>query len=250
VDINGGLGFPDVVYVTPDDLIANAALGPEDITYDRSPAGGTVGVYSPAHILLTDPSGRRTGQAPNGHQYHEIPGSAWRRTPYNESVSAEGLAPNWKVTLTGYASGKYHLRWHSIDLASQTTVEIPGETHRGKVTTYFLHDLPFQASKRLIRVGVDRRLKLPIYATPSGAGQLAISGIARGKPLTPASQQFRVSPGGKATVTMRLSKAAFGWLQQASARRVRVTITMRGAPFPITSVITLRAVQKRKIARR
>jgi hypothetical protein len=73
--------------------------------------------------------------------YREIPNSNWRVTDFNESVSADGMTPNWLVVLTGHASGRYDVLWRSFDGRAGTSVTASGTTRPGLVEAFELRKL-------------------------------------------------------------------------------------------------------------
>lgn len=123
-------------YYTPDDLIEE--FGGTWLPGSYGVEGRTFAVFSPAHILVTDPEGRRTGMDGAGTVYDEIPDGQWRLTDHNESVTVpNGDLTGWKVQLTGYDSGSYWLVTRSIGTAvDEPAVAVPGWTRAGRIEVF------------------------------------------------------------------------------------------------------------------
>jgi Ca2+-binding RTX toxin-like protein len=182
--------LPDQAYVTPDDLIKND-IG---FTYILQPSGigAVVSAHSPVHVLVTDPQGRRTGYAPDGTYYQEIPGSIWRRTDGTpdgsfegprfglpapetegaESVSAPGMTAEWTVTISAFDDGPYGLVFAGVDAAS-TPFAMRRDAADGEVTTYGLDELDGPTIDDVADQQIDELapLAIPLVAHDSDAGQ-------------------------------------------------------------------------------
>jgi hypothetical protein len=144
--------FLEDPYVTPDDLIES--------TRDDEPAAvpvggsagefGSVAVYSPAHVLLVDPMGRRSGMAADGTIHDEIPNAIWNLTPHSESVSVPHLTTDWEVRLSGYDTGRYTLLWRQFTGTTfAPRVIVPGFAKAGMNESYRLHELAVLAGRPL-----------------------------------------------------------------------------------------------------
>ena len=130
----------DTLFITPDDLL----VGFPGITklggYNTD--AGVVAVFSPAHVLVTDPQGRRTGIGADGLFHDEIPGAQWRDNGHSEGVSVPGMGPDWTVTLAGHDTGTYALFVRTlVDGVVGSDGLIGGFTRPGKIETYRFGDL-------------------------------------------------------------------------------------------------------------
>ena len=143
----------DHAYITPSDLV-DSQFGSSLVI---GHPGGSAATHSPVHLMLTDPEGHRTGVAPDGSYYQEIPGSAWTRMAPDgskkvdgpltkaapdfegiESVSAPGLAADWTVTVTPFATGPYTITGHTRD---GTRLGAPGFGRPGTSSSLAFGDL-------------------------------------------------------------------------------------------------------------
>ena len=63
--------------------------------------------------MITDPQVGGAGRDADGTDRNEIPGAKWYQLDDRETVTAPGSGPDWKVTLSGYGDGAYHLQTHA-----------------------------------------------------------------------------------------------------------------------------------------
>lgn len=135
-------GWFDPIYLTPDML--QDVLPFPDVVQTVGSTGGVFAVWSPAHILVTDPQGRRSGYNASGTLVNEIPG-ALVRLEHNESVSAPGMDETWHVQVAGYGTGTYAL---SFDKALEPTpaVSAGGYTQPGVVQNFAIGDIAQQSA--------------------------------------------------------------------------------------------------------
>jgi hypothetical protein len=119
------------MYITPDDLIDG--LPGMQLLSGYNTDGGIISIWSPGHVLLVDPLGRRTGMDSNGMLHEEIPDALWTLSPYNESVSASHLADDWTIEVSGYGTGTYSLLRTSAQVGGPSFGTVgfirPGEKH-------------------------------------------------------------------------------------------------------------------------
>ncbi|HUT90108.1 MAG TPA: N-acetylmuramoyl-L-alanine amidase [Thermoguttaceae bacterium] len=99
-----------------------------------------VQLNSPANLLITDPSGRRSGVDPaTGATLLEIPGTRFSGPGTHPQTLAIPFPDggNYTVEVVGIDSGTYDLKMlvSALD-AGLTTAEFSGTTHPGLVTTY------------------------------------------------------------------------------------------------------------------
>ena len=125
-------------YITPDDLLE---AFPSTLVTGFGTSYTSFKLWSPAHVLVTDSDGNRTGLSPDAQIFDEIPGSRWRLEDVNEGVSVKGHSPDWAVTLSGYESGTYVLEAVHGDSAAVTRHTIVGYTRPGLVETYRFGDI-------------------------------------------------------------------------------------------------------------
>jgi hypothetical protein len=143
VDMGVGSNLLDW-WVTPDDLFFSIVKGS---TIVESKLGISLGqilltLWSPAHILLVDPSGLRTGFDPDsGTILNEIPLATYTAPPSAEveTIAGIGVGDGWKVVVTGYASGEYVLEYRYIKPGTLTIIET-GTTASGQVKEYPIED--------------------------------------------------------------------------------------------------------------
>jgi hypothetical protein len=129
-------------HLTPDDMLAWLP-GRAAVTTFGKQKGGVISLLSPAHVLLTDPSGRLSGVDASGTTWDEIPEAVWRQTAVSESVSAPEIDGAWAVTLSGHAEGVYHLASRGVtDDAPTPAAVVPGFTRPGLVETFRVGELP------------------------------------------------------------------------------------------------------------
>jgi hypothetical protein len=117
LEVNKGLGSTLLnFWVTPDDLFYSTEKGSLLV---ESKLGNNIARYlmtlwSPAHILLVDPTGLRTGYDPDtGTILTEIPNATYTAPPDSEveTISGVQVGEGWKVIVTGYDTGEYKLEY-------------------------------------------------------------------------------------------------------------------------------------------
>jgi hypothetical protein len=156
-------------YFTPDDLLAWLP-GRAAVTTFGKQKGGVISLLSPAHVLVTDPLGRRAGLDSSGTFWAEIPEAVWRQTAVNESVTAPEIDATWSVTLSGHDEGLYHLATRGVtDDAPTPAAVVPGFTRPGLVETFSLAELP---DRQHFPVAVDDTVATTA-GVPVGVGVLA-----------------------------------------------------------------------------
>jgi len=144
----------DRLYVTPDDLIESQYGGqwltggvPATVVGASSPHGtGTRARTSSAagaavHVMLVDDQGRRTGKDVHGTLHGEIPGAWWKSGPQGESVTSPGGGPDWKVVLSGHASGPYAAFARTLRGPPAERGAILGRAQPGVVETFAWSEL-------------------------------------------------------------------------------------------------------------
>jgi hypothetical protein len=92
-------------WVTPDELVSTPGTEPYHLR-SPGPRGAVHAVFSPAHIMVIDSHGRRTGKDGAGTLHQEIPGTIWRDNGESESVSVQGNLEH-DIRLSGFGTGKY-----------------------------------------------------------------------------------------------------------------------------------------------
>ena len=132
-------GLTAMPYLTPDMLI-ELIPGMHEVE-SRGVGGGTIGLWSPAHVLLTDTEGRRSGVDADGSVVDEIPGALVRVTEQNESVSAPGMTPDWTIDVNGYGSGVYDLTFDDSS-SSDFPIAVSGFTRDGLSEQFTIGELP------------------------------------------------------------------------------------------------------------
>jgi hypothetical protein len=138
VDLDGGAfeNWPwEVVvqrFVTPDEVVGRAETEPRYLRLPW-PKGMVHAIFSPAHLMLTDHLGRRTGKTADGTLYEEIPGAIWRDSGESESVSTLDGDPTWLLTISGFDTGKYTLVSRYAGDAYSPPAVVPGFTRPGLI---------------------------------------------------------------------------------------------------------------------
>lgn len=136
----GGI-LPSLFYVSPDDLyFSSHQVQSADV------GGWGIGrflarIWSPAHITLVDPVGRRTGYDPVLGSVSEIPGAAYYAPPeaLHETMTANNAGEGWQIIVTGYDDGEFVLE-HRY-LASGTMISAAsGTTTIGQTDVYPVFD--------------------------------------------------------------------------------------------------------------
>jgi len=98
-------------------------------------------INNPAHLLLVDPQGRRTGYDPTVEViYNEIPGAfyAGKDTPF-ENISVIGDVKNWQVIVSGAAQGSYQLGAEYVDINMPKQHRITGTIRQGEEKKYIIN---------------------------------------------------------------------------------------------------------------
>jgi Tol biopolymer transport system component len=128
-------------WVTPEDLYFGSPIVQNMPGVDPS-TRAFFHIYSPAHLTLIDPSGRRTGfDSSSGGEVNEIPGALYSGTDAQiESITVAGLGSSegWRLLVTGYASGAYTLETGYLDGRTRHW-ETRATTSEGKVDEYLVH---------------------------------------------------------------------------------------------------------------
>jgi len=139
--------------VTPDDLFYSSGALAQRATVvqhrtssvDRTLWRWTMWILSPAHLLLVDDQGRRTGyDAATGTVIEEIPGVLYSGVSSAvETVSVTeptGLSAHWTLYVVGYDTGSYTIEAGSADSATPPIRVVTGTTQSGKVEAYSIND--------------------------------------------------------------------------------------------------------------
>ena len=142
-----GGGIPGIFFrqywVTPDDLYySSPVVQAKEVSLDQQLRRGFFWIWSPAHLTLIDPLGRRTGYDPStGGAVFEIPDSAYVASPEAqvESVTAPGVDSRWQLVVTGYATGDYILESGYANQGTRVQT-VAGSTFSGKTETYPVAD--------------------------------------------------------------------------------------------------------------
>ncbi len=127
-------------WITPEDLYyGSPEVQSKSTSLGRQILKGFFGIYSPAHLTLTDAQGRQTGYDPTtGESLSEIPGSMYSGPDAEiESIHVAdiGDTTGWQLTATGYEDGGYTLETGYID--PRTTIQIVHDvTSPGKIDTF------------------------------------------------------------------------------------------------------------------
>lgn len=125
-------------WVTPEDLYFGSPVVQNMPGVDPS-TRAFFRIYSPAHITLIDPLGRRTGfDSTSGGEVNEIPGALYSGADAQiESIMVAGLGSSegWRLLATGYASGTYALETGYLDGRTRNR-ETHATTSEGKVDEY------------------------------------------------------------------------------------------------------------------
>jgi len=130
-------------WVTPDDLYySSPVIQEKKVSLEQRLRRGFFWIWSPAHLTLVDPTGRRTGyDSSTGGAVYEIPDSAYVALPdaQVESVTAPGVDSRWQIIVTGYATGNYILESGYANQGTRVQI-VAGSTFVGKTETYPVAD--------------------------------------------------------------------------------------------------------------
>jgi len=137
--------------VTPDDLFYSSGapthkstvVQKRETTTDRDIWRWTMWILSPAHLVLTDPEGRRSGyDATTGTILDEIPGVTYSGPNATvETISVTdptGQIAGWKLAVTGFDTGSYEIEAGSVDSTDPPHQIRVGQTVAGKVENFSL----------------------------------------------------------------------------------------------------------------
>jgi Tol biopolymer transport system component len=111
-------------YVTPDSLY-NGSPEVQSKPGMSSKRRLLIDVWSPVHLIIVDPKGRRTGFDPaTGLALSEIPDTSYSGSDAEiETIAVTGIndASGWRLTMTGYTTGVYTLQTAYLD--TRTRIE-------------------------------------------------------------------------------------------------------------------------------
>ncbi|MGZ4688475.1 MAG: Ig-like domain-containing protein [Acidimicrobiia bacterium] len=149
VEVDGGRFFgPSLTgipsrFVTPDDLaeMAHGALKYPVVPKTEGGSGAIALAADSAHLMLTDPSGRRVGIGADGVEHEEVPGANLVRSITGENVRASGLNGLWQVTVSGTGTGGYELDAHEAGDLSSAAGRRSGTTTNGSTATFTIGSL-------------------------------------------------------------------------------------------------------------
>ena len=135
--------------VTPDDLFYSSGslaqrskeVQRRGTTLDRDIWRWTLWILSPAHLMVTDSQGRRSGfDATTGMTLDEIPGVIYSGTAAGvETITVtdrEGLLTDLQLTVTGFATGSYEIEAGSVDSIEPPRQITAGTTAPNKVEVF------------------------------------------------------------------------------------------------------------------
>jgi len=148
LETNVGLGSLLLDYwVTPDDLFFSFMKDSDLIDWKLGVNNNLykLMIWSPAHIILEDPEGRRTGyDAASGTILNEIPLADYTAEPQAEveTITAVGVGDGWRVIVTGYDNGSYRLD-QSYLIPGSVNIVTDGTTTVGQVDEYAIEDPVF-----------------------------------------------------------------------------------------------------------
>ena len=135
----------EALWVTPDELVSEEATGPVYLKHPE-PSGLITAIFSPAHLMLTDALGRRTGKGADGVLLEQIPNAIWRDNGESESITVPSADPGWTLTISGYGTGKYTLLTRPADGSAPPQLAA-GFTRPGQIETVALSALPTLATR-------------------------------------------------------------------------------------------------------
>lgn len=144
VDLEVVKGFyviPDDLYTTDRASVQYQVVNPALDTV-RPPRRTRITIHSPAHLMLIDAQGRRTGFDPaTGATLNEIPNIRYSGTSVAiETITATDLQGVSQLFVSGFASGDYHIEVVYLDKASPRSQTIVASTTPGRVDQFTLPD--------------------------------------------------------------------------------------------------------------
>ena len=127
-------------WVTPDDLYyGSPEVQSKSVSLGREILKGFFGIYSPAHLTLTDAQGRKTGYDPaTGKSVVDIPGSMYSGPDAEiESIHVAdiGDTTGWQLVATGYEAGDYTVETGYVDPRTLNQI-VHDVTTSGQVDTF------------------------------------------------------------------------------------------------------------------
>lgn len=154
--LDGSLGGPNLeadrglgsitfgsYWVTPDDLYHGSPMVQEkEVSPGQKIKRGFFYIWSPGHLTLIDPFGRRTGYNPvTGNAVSEIPNAAYYAPPEAvvETIIAPGMGSGWQLVVTGFATGNYGLESGYANQGTRRQLLL-GATYHGKTEIYPVSD--------------------------------------------------------------------------------------------------------------
>lgn len=142
LDLETKKGFFDM-YITPEDLFLDSDMELAQIrgvSQRQYPA--IFQIFSPAHLMLIDAQGRRTGYDPVTQTIlDEIPGALYSGPDADvESISVDDVDGDWQLIVTGFDTGEYHLSADYIVKDDSRSQVVAGQTYEGKVEQFIISD--------------------------------------------------------------------------------------------------------------
>jgi CARDB/Permuted papain-like amidase enzyme, YaeF/YiiX, C92 family len=135
-------GAATSLWVMPDDLYYGSGRTivqqKVDTSLGEKAHRALVIIYSPAHLLLIDNQGRRTGfDSAQNTIVNEIPGALYSGPDARfETISFSTLDTSYQLLVTGYASGGYHVEVARINTGAPFSSVMAGTTYQGKVDRF------------------------------------------------------------------------------------------------------------------
>lgn len=130
-------------WVTPDDLYyGSKVVQKKDTSLGRRIWRGTWWIFSPGHLTLIDPEGRRTGFNPaTGQSFDEIPDASYSGVAAEvETVAATDVDGEWRLLITGFESGEYTLEAGYVDDEDPRSQVVTGSTYPGNTELFTIPD--------------------------------------------------------------------------------------------------------------
>ena len=157
LEVDRGGTLTDIIslnrLVTPDDLFYSSGLlahrsnkvQSRVSSVDRSLWRWTLWILSPAHLMITDSQGRRSGfDTATGTVVNEIPGVIYSGPDAAvETISVTDLTSlgvDWQLVVAGFGTGSYHIEAGSVDNESPPGQILAGITEPGKVENFTIPD--------------------------------------------------------------------------------------------------------------
>ena len=168
-------------------------------------------VYSPAHLMLTDPQGHRTGTSPGGELFKEIPGAIWRDNGESESISSMTSDPTAILSVSGYDTGRYTLMSRRADASDPPTLAAgftrPGQVEQVSVgETASFATRPVAADDELRLDGLDGLADVLANDHNTAGAKLTVNKPpVKGTATVTADRRLRYMPAAGATGTDRLT---------------------------------------------